>query len=270
MMTLDLDLGPSKAKLARAREHAEALKREATKRIGQETTHAVEFSPIDPQTGWCSITLIPQKIEEPRLQVILGDVIHNLRCALDYLIPPLIAASNAKLSTTHEFPIKLGEGDYAAKVGSKIVAKGKGPLRHVVHGLSVVEAWQPYNAKGDPETDPLWGVHRFSNADKHRQLATFGLVPLGRFEIKWDSGIKVEDDIVEEINDWEVDHDIPVGRIRFDPPYVTNLRAVGRVKLDIRFITPRFGKENKLALKLASVDGVVDHVAKVVDSFRDL
>lgn len=269
-MSLGLDLGPSKAKLARAREHAKTLKREAVEGISQETTHAVAFSPVDPQTGWCSITLVPQKIEKPRLQVILGDVIHNLRCALDYLVPPLVTASNAKLSTAHEFPIFLDAGDYAAKVGSKTVAKGKGPLRHVVHGLAVIEAWQPYKTKGNPETDPLWGVHRFSNADKHRYPATWGLIPLGSFEIKWEGGQRVERDILENVDYWEPDQDIPVGRIRFDPPIALNLRAVGHVRVDVQFVTPKFGKEDKLSLKLASVDGIVAHVAKVVDSFRDL
>lgn len=264
-----LDLGPSKAKLARAREHAETLKAETVEGVKQEASHAVRFSPIDPQTGWCEIAMVPQMIDKPRLSVLLGDVIHNLRCALDYLIPPLVEASGAKLSTAHEFPVHLDPGDYAAKVGSKTVAKGKGPLRHIVHGLSVVEAWQPYNTKGDAEADPLWGVHRFSNADKHRQLAPFGLVPVGRFGISY-NGIVVEEEFLDEVEDWKPDDEIPIGRIRFDPPRAYNLRAVGRVNVDVRFIAPRFGKEAQLSLKLANVPVVVESVAAVVDSFRDL
>lgn len=265
-MALNLDLGPSKAKLARAREHAETLKAETVDGIKQEASHAVWFSAVDPQTGWCDIAMVPQKIDKPRLSVLLGDVIHNLRCALDYLIPPLVEASEAKLSTAHEFPVYLDAGDYAAKVGSRTVAKGKGPLRHIVHGLSVVEAWQPYNAKGDPEADPLWGVHRFSNADKHRQLTPFGLVPVGQFRIEC-NGTIVERDFVEEVSDWELDDDIPIGRIRFAPTRAYNLRAVGRVNVDVRFIAPKFGKEGKLSLKLAHVPVVVECVAAVVESF---
>jgi hypothetical protein len=268
-MALDLDLGPSKAKLARAREHAETLKAETVDGVKQEASHAVRFSSVDPQTGWCDIAMVPQKIDKPRLPVLLGDVIHNLRCALDYLIPPLVHASEAKLAPAHEFPIYLDAGDYAAKVGSKTVAKGKGPLRHIVHGLPIVEAWQPYNAKGDPETDPLWGVHRFSNADKHRQLAPFGLVPVGKFEIAY-NGKVVEEEFLDEVEDWKPDDEIPIGRIRFDPPRAYNLRAVGNVNVDVRFIAPRFGKEGELSLKLSAVPVVVECVAAVVDVFRNL
>jgi hypothetical protein len=268
-VALALDLGPSEAKLARAREHAETLEAETTEGVEQEATHAVRFSPVDPETGWCEITMIPQEIDKPRLPVLLGDVIHNLRCALDYLIPPLVEASEAKLSTKHEFPIFLSRGNYAARVGTKTTANVKGPLRHIIHGLALIEQWQPYNGQGNPEGDPLWGVYRFSNADKHRQLAPFGLVPVGKFEIAY-NGIVVEKEFLDEVDDWKPDDEIPVGRIRFDPPRAYDLRAVGRVNVDVRFIAPRFGKEDQLSLKLSAVPVVVECVAAVVDTFRHL
>lgn len=268
-MALALDLGPSEAKLARAREHAEALEAEAKGTARQQASHAVGFSPVDPQTGWCEITMIPLKIDNPRLSVLLGDVVHNLRSALDYLIPPLVEASHAKLSTKHEFPIFLDRHDYAARVGTKTKAKAGGPLRHIVHGLSIVEAWQPYYAKSGPEADPLWGVHRFSNADKHRQLTPFGLVPVGEFNIRY-NGIAVEKDFVKGVADWEPDEHIPIGRIRFDPPRAYNIHTVGGVNIDLRFLAPKFGKEKKLSLKLSNVLAVVASVSAVVDSFSHL
>ncbi len=174
-MTLGLDLNSCDAKLARARENT--LKRETVASISKEATHAVRFSEVDPQTGWCSISLVPQKIEEPRLSAILGEVIHNLRCVLDYVVTALVDASPTQLTTSHQFPIFTDAALYASKVGSKTEALSDGPLRGVTHGLAIVEGWQPYYTKPDPRTDPLWGIHRFSNADKHRQPAIFGLAP---------------------------------------------------------------------------------------------
>ncbi len=268
-MPLGLDLAPSKAKLARAREHAKTLVREATEGVKQQTTHTVRITPVDPESGWHSITMIPEKIDKPELSVLLGDVVHNLRCALDYLIPPLVEASSAKLSTKHEFPIFLDPGDYAAKVGSKTKAYVKGPLRHVTHGLATIADWQPYNTQGNPEADPLWGIHRFSNADKHRQLTAFAFVPTGELRLDSSTGSRiVERDEIEELTDWEPNDEIPIGRVRFAPPDPGKIRAVGPVGLEIRFFTPHFGKENKLSLKLSTVPALVDDVGKVIDSFK--
>ncbi len=268
-MTLSLDLGPSRAKLARARENADTLKRETTAAVKQEATHAVRFSEVDPQTGWCSISLVPQKLEEPRLSAILGDVIHNLRCALDYVATALVDASQAQLTTAHQFPIFKDAARYASKVGTKTKALPDGPLRGVTHGLSVVEGWQPYYTKPNSRTDPLWGIHRFSNADKHREPAIFGLVPVGGFKIAY-NGIPVEEDMVEEVADWSPYMEIPVGRIRFDPPRAYNLRAVGDISLDVQFITPPWLGDPDLSIPLRAVPTIIERVAVILDTFDQL
>jgi hypothetical protein len=248
-LALALDLGPSKAKLTRAREHAEALIGEARAEVVKDAMHTVRITPVDPESGWHAITMVPEKIDKPELSVILGDVIHNLRSALDYVIPPLVEASEAKLSTKHEFPIYLDARDYAHKVGSKTKAKSSGPLRGISLGLANIADWQPYNTKGNPEADPLWGIHRFSNADKHRQLTAFGVVPMGEFRLHSSVGARiVERDLLEEITDWEPHDELPLGRVRFTPADPGELRAVGAVGLETRFFTPYFGKENKLSL----------------------
>jgi hypothetical protein len=186
---------------------------------------------------------------------------------LDYVVTALVDASNATLTTSHQFPIFKDAALYASKVGTKTQALPNSALRNIVHGLSIIEGWQPYNAKVDPRTDPLWGIHRFSNADKHRQPAIFGLVPVGGFQIRF-NGYKVEEDMVEEVSNWTPDQEIPVGRIRFDPPEAENLRAEGNVRLNVLFVTPPWQTEPDLTISLAALPGIVDHVAKLLDSFR--
>jgi hypothetical protein len=266
-MKLGLALTSCDAKLARARDNLATLQTESAASVTKQATHAVRFSAVDPQTGWCSISLVPQKIEEPRLSAILGDVIHNLRCVLDYVVTALVDASGTPLTTSHQFPIFLDAARYASKVGTKTQALATGPLRSIVHGLALVEDWQPYHVKGDPRTDPLWGIHRFDNADKHRQPAVFGLVPLGSFKIHF-NGYKVEDDMLEEITDWKPGQEIPVGRIRFEPPGAENLRAEGNVSLNVVFITPPWLGDDDLTISLGALPGIIEHVSQLIDSFR--
>jgi hypothetical protein len=59
MARLEPDLSAADAKLARAREHLDTMQRAAPLIIKKEPTHAIRFSEVDPQTGWCSITLVP-------------------------------------------------------------------------------------------------------------------------------------------------------------------------------------------------------------------
>jgi hypothetical protein len=267
-MALDLDLTAANSKLARAREHADTLQRETVEAIKKEPTHAVRVSEVDPQTGWCDIALVPQGVKEPRLSVILGDVIHNLRSALDYVVTALAEASDAKLSSAHQFPIYKDAADYAARVGTPIAAKTHGPLHKITHSLAVIEAWQPYRRKPDPRTDPLWGIHRFSNADKHRAPSYYAPIPIGKLGLSY-KGIPVEQDILDEV-EFAPDKEIPVGRIRFDPPRIEQLRVEPEVSLEVRFVTPAFGGDADLTIPLGAVGGIVSHVAKLLDSFRDL
>jgi hypothetical protein len=262
-----LDLSAAEAKLARAREHVQTLQGETTAGVGEGHAYAVRFSKVDPQSGWCEMTFVPQHGEKPRLSVILGDVVHNLRCALDYVITALVDASGAKLSSKHQFPIFLDARQYRNHVGT--ADSPKGPLRRIKYGLTLIEQWQPYHNKPDPRTSPLWGIYRFSNADKHREPATFGAIPVGSFKIGY-SGILVEQDVPDELPAWTPGEDLKVGRLRFDPPRAENLRAEGKIALDVRFVTPPFGGDADLTISLRMLPFLVRDVEILLDLFGQL
>lgn len=262
-MALDLDLSPSRAKLARAREHLDALEREVPADLAKEGPYALRFSQVDPQTGWCDVSIVPNKTGKPRLGVQFGDVIHNLRCALDYIITALADASNAKLTTRHQFPIFATEAGYAARVRKK----KDGPLQGIRVGRHIIEQWQPYNVKPDPRRDPLWHVHRFNNADKHRHPAALLSIPRGAIQIAF-NGIPVENDPVDAISDWSPDKEYVIHRIRFDPPRAYNLRANGPIQLEVVFSTPPFDNEPAHAVSLPQLRKTCDHVANVLASFQ--
>jgi hypothetical protein len=90
--------------------------------------------------------------------VVAGDVIHNLRSALDHVIWQLVLANGGTPTRQTDFPIHL---------------KRK-PVR-IVGGVSpttqrLVEAVQPFNAETweQPTTLPLAKLQHISNVDKHR------------------------------------------------------------------------------------------------------
>ena len=217
-MTLSLDLRSCDAKLARARENARTLERETVAHIGkQEATHAVRFSQVDPQTGWCSITLVPQKIEEPRLSAILGDVIHNLRCALDYVVTALVDASQTKLTTSHQFPIFKDAAFYASRVRDQ---DGSPPRRPPALHRSRPQRHRGMAAIQRPEqsaSGPRVGNPSFLERRQASAARDFGLVPVGQFHIDY-RGHVVEEDWLDEVRDWQPGQDIPVGRIRLTLP----------------------------------------------------
>jgi len=268
-MTLELDLSSCHAKLARAREHLDSLQRETTAGIKQESPYAIRVSEVDPKTGWCSISIVPQETEKPRLSIIFGDVIHNLRCALDYVVTALVDASQTQLKTSHQFPIYLDAADYVKNVGSQIKARPKGPLRGIVHGLTLIEKWQPYHTQPDPRTDPLWGIHRFSNADKHREPATFLPAPVGSLKFDY-KGTLVDSKGVPEITDWSPDKKYVIGHMRFDPPVARDIHAKGEMSLDVRFVTPPFGGDADLSITLSGLGRTIDRVAVMLDLFGQL
>jgi hypothetical protein len=102
----------------------------------------------------------------PDLSVISGDVLQNLRTALDYLIVSLIHAHSGPTADISKcgFPIfdevpttKDDESFFAGKVkGMKNEAK------------ELLRTLKPYKG-GD---DALWRLHALNNRDKHRLLLT--------------------------------------------------------------------------------------------------
>lgn len=102
----------------------------------------------------------------PMLPVVVGDVVHNLRAALDYLVYELsIFDSDGRIKNGTQFPIEDVKSDPANPnrgfdVRRKSYLKGLNQ-RHA----DAIERLQPYNGVGWTET-----LREISNPDKHRHL----------------------------------------------------------------------------------------------------
>src|SRR5207244_11015007 len=107
-----------------------------------------------------------------RLLMLIGDVLHNLRSALDHLAWSL-AGLNANKRT--EFPIFLDRREFSAVDSHGIPKRGSGLEK--MHDMpapaqTAIESLQPYQrVHGLPEeSEPLWLLHQLSIEDKHHTL----------------------------------------------------------------------------------------------------
>ena len=274
-MALGLDLSSSQAKIDRASEHLCALDRESMAAF----TKALPYLPgpikIDEESGWADIVIVPQQVpESARLSAIAGDVHHNLRSALDYIVAALVAASPATLTTRHQFPIFEDPDEYRKKVADGNRPVGRSYLGNVKHGLAEIENLQPYYCQPNPIDDPLAHLQRFSNYDKHRSIAVF--VPLhGNGKVRID-----HDGVVLERRDpptrpaWKPgDQLVPfvVQQVRFARPYPTNAHAYIETPIGATFSVPPRKQETTWVIHdLPFLVGIRDHVRTITERFETL
>lgn len=271
-MPLALDLSATDAKIARARAHFETLKGEADRSIQEHNPYTTRIVKVDKDACWYAVFLIDNEVPaEKLLGIILGDLVHNLRSALDYIVTALVDASpGAKLGRKHQFPIFDVQTEYEGCVGNNVFAHPKGPLGGVTIGLQEIWDLQPFHRKKDPRGDPLSVVHRFSNADKHRVIAQ-------NMPFLADSVMQVfPDGIVERIQNpvphrLGIDKEYEVGRVRYDAPGPANVYLKGQASVDVQFTTPAFGQHPRgLAISLSYFDAICDVIAKATERFKAL
>lgn len=270
-MSLNLDLGESTAKVDRAFEHLGVLEREIPASFAQDDPYTIRFDPIDQQTGWCDVVLVPDKTPRSLLGVLLGDVVHNLRCALDYIVTALAGASNTPLTRQHQFPTYTDPQRYRTKVGTTQGADPSGPLRGITVGLAEIEQLQPYHHQSDPRNDPLWHLNQFSNADKHRQITNFLAVPGGSLRVFGEGNVNlIQKSPVPQIQNWSPDQEYVICRLHFAAPYPSNLRTAGPVRVGTGFRTVPFAGEPEHAAHIAEVHVTCDHVRMIVNRFKQI
>lgn len=116
----------------------------------------------DPETR--KMLYVLDSFEEPpdRLAVIVGDVVQNLRAALDHLAYVLFETSPNFNPKKSYFPI----AENAAKYESEALGKVKGFRQDVIDAISKIE---PY---GGGRGELLWKLHSLSITDKHKLLLT--------------------------------------------------------------------------------------------------
>jgi len=154
-----------RVKVERAKKHLRDLAAEVLS-----LQHTTILTP-DPNTSIAPhpITLLhPNKFQRvPTLSFdvlsMAGDVVHNLRSALDHLAYQLVLVGSPNATPTRriEFPIAETETKYKTEKAGKVQG-----MR--ADAIEAIDRLKPY--KGG--NDALWRIHELDNIDKHRTLFT--------------------------------------------------------------------------------------------------
>ncbi len=159
------------AKLDRAWLHMRTLNRE----VGAFKRSKTHFytSEVDSQTGETVVRIwITREPPSIRWGLLVGDITHNLRSALDHLIWQLILLSGNKPTRNNQFPIYRVEKDYWAIPENRSRNNRDRLLAGVAEDYRTpIDEVQPYAAldRGeDPATRYLAHLGWLSNIDKHQ------------------------------------------------------------------------------------------------------
>ncbi len=116
---------------------------------------------------------------DPMIAVMLGDFVHNLRSALDYVVVASVPRQRRKSAS---FPVLFQDIFARDKNGDFVVndASQRESFETATEGLhpkarALIIMPQPYqHGAADAHSSILGIISRLENADKHRQLSTIG------------------------------------------------------------------------------------------------
>ncbi len=157
------DLSGVWAKIARADEHFDLLEREIrafTDRDPQPI--GLSIPKFDAESGWFIAYAMEAEPPPPRLGVILGDLVHDTRSALDHLVWQLVILNGATPKRSNTFPLTLTEASWENAIRN-------GCLQGVSKKhQAIIKRVQPNQGPNGPEDTYTGVLGHLSNIDKHQ------------------------------------------------------------------------------------------------------
>lgn len=124
----------------------------------------------DPMTGEVAEVIEPETFSTsppPLAAVLIGEVVYNLRAALDYLVYTLALSNTGTKVEGTQFPIEDTCEGFEARISGRLGRKRVSPFLKGVHAdhVEMLRVLQPYK-------DCQWTrvLRDISNPDKHRHL----------------------------------------------------------------------------------------------------
>lgn len=160
-------------RFGRANEHMLDLERRISTLLQEDFKRATKETQFirSPQIGADHIPFLvfrfPPKLPPPICSILVGEIIYNLRAALDYLVYELACFDSKQEIDGTQFPIEDSEENFSKRICS-VEAKGKGKyLRGVSpEHIAVIKRLQPFNRCKWTKR-----LRTISNPDKHRKLS---------------------------------------------------------------------------------------------------
>jgi hypothetical protein len=208
----------------------------------------------------------------PRLSLICGDAIQNLRAALDHLVWQLVLLEGNRPGGWTKFPITTHVNDFNSSVRvPKDPKKHPSPLQGITvdsDAWTLIEEAQPYKGGQmgkDPAIHELSFLAFLSNTDKHRTLMSQLVFP-GRATLRDIIDFNPDASIVEyrvPNQPLSLIEKTEVIRVRFLEPGPDPQVRVKR-KLPVQ---PTFGDRTK-QVQLFTIKHIRGHVRRFIDRFE--
>jgi hypothetical protein len=163
-------LDEPREKVERARGHLAELNREITAFLRQRP-YAATLT-FEPRSGLH--TACVQRVEGPPLKLgtIAGDLVHNLRSALDVLANQLVIANGGRPTERTKFPIARDRSRFEVALNSGAVAGMHSDAIRTIRQL------RPYCRANRA----LWRIHCLDITDKHRAVIP-AVAPLVKYDV---------------------------------------------------------------------------------------
>lgn len=149
------------AKIERAKEHFDEIK-QLVLAFGESKPYRV-VGQEHSETGEYWHVLRVRRYPPRRIAAVTGDMLHNLRSALDFLAWQLVEANGVEPTDKTSFPISNSPEEFETSGLRKVEGASKG-------AVELVKAAKPYQGGNDA----LWRLHKLDIVDKHRLLVTVG------------------------------------------------------------------------------------------------
>ena len=147
------------AKLGRALEHLLRLDDQMHEYLDSDPIGVQRQLQKDANTS--VFALVVERPPPLELAVLVGEVVHQLRSALDHVANQLVRAAGNTPTRRTAFPVLLRPPDQEFKIDG-----GVDPA-----ALAAVSSFQPYRRGVEPEGHPLAMLNELWNRDKHRNLS---------------------------------------------------------------------------------------------------
>jgi len=160
-----LDLRSPFLKVKRAKDHISNLE---IKRADIMTKRYIGIPKFDPETNSTEFVLGDVPDLDPDISLLLGDIAHNLRAALDYVACELCRSVGVKEPRVY-FPICEDDQVYKRESGGRTVGMPK-------EAKNFIDRIGPYGG----HNDFLWALHELDRIDKHRLV-----IPIAKKSTSW-------------------------------------------------------------------------------------
>jgi hypothetical protein len=213
---------------------------------------------------WISVSAQP----DPIFGVVIGEIIHNLRSALDHIVWELVILTTGRppaLPSKNQFPIMKSKEDFNKR--------GVDVLLQCVRedAVDLIRSEQPFRT-GEHAKSPLWHLSELSNADKHRTLHVTATLP-HKFHVPGEFRAKFPGQVLEVRHEGPIVDKAVLWAARFptatewpiEPRYGIQCELTVDVAFDQR--TPAVGgwlTIATLALILTRTDKIARRIAKEI------